>query len=209
METQNERVVQSDEGLGCTDAACEHAHEAEGSVSNEQPQPPVGEGQPPAGYENTPRELWPDENGNPPTVTAELVKRLRGKYFTVRHVPMPCGHKLDVVNEPSHRNCETCWFYFFNTHPQLVEVADQMYRTLGANAVMGLRGGKFVKMFKRYMATMYHIMKAREDVAGAQAGNDAGSLDGKAIEAGEGRSVVAELAADGTQGTRISSGLIS
>jgi hypothetical protein len=115
---------------------------------------------PPPGYENVAPELWPDENGKPPELTPELLRRLRGKYFTVRHPLLKdCGHRLDMINEPRHRNCENCWFQWFNSHPGLVEVADQMFRTQGKVAIEGMRGKRFVRMFVRYMATVIHFMK--------------------------------------------------
>src|SRR5208282_4826812 len=166
--------------------------------------------------EKLPPELRPDENGNPPEVTPALLSKLRGKYFTVRHVRLgACGHKLDMVNEPRHRNCENCWWNFFNTHPQLVEVADQFFRTHGKKPMVGMRGEKFVKMFLRYMATIIHLMKQEGRIpseSGNQQGNDADSVNGQGDEAG--------VAGDGAassdtvdqgrkvEGGRISSGLI-
>jgi hypothetical protein len=88
------------------------------------------------------------------------MKRLRGRYFTVKHVLLTdCGHKMDMINEPRHRHCENCWFQWFNRHPQLIEVADQMFREQGKKAMEGLRGAHFVKMFVRYMATIIQFMK--------------------------------------------------
>src|SRR5208283_5322638 len=89
----------------------------------------VSENAPPEGYEGTPPELWPDKDGNPPVITERLLKSLRGKYFTVRHVRLGnCGHLLDMINQPKN-NCHECWVAFFSTHPQLVEVAHQFYQT--------------------------------------------------------------------------------
>ncbi len=133
---------------------------------------------PPAGYENIPRELWPDANGNPPQLTEKLLRKLRGKYFTVKHPRLTeCDHRLDMINEPRY-NCENCWFQFFNTHPQLVEVADQFYKTHGKNAMISMRGVKFVKMFGRYMATVIHLMKEEGRLSGNNSeGTNPGSID--------------------------------
>jgi len=96
----------------------------------------------------------------PQPVTESLIRKMRAKYFTVRHQRLEgCGHKYDQINEPQHRNCENCWFQWFNTHPQLVEVTDQFYRIHGAKALEGMRGTKYLKMFRRYMATVVHFMQ--------------------------------------------------
>ena len=179
METQTERLVQTDEGIGSSPAASDLPAstvlacgptftENLKAVEPDSVQEPTGTAEtpaaepvgPPKGYEGVPPELWPNKDGNPPVITERLLKSLRGKYFTVRHVPLSdCGHKLDMINEPRHRNCENCWWNFFNTHPQLVEVADQFFRTQGKKPMIGMRGECFVKMFLRYMATVINFMK--------------------------------------------------
>lgn len=116
---------------------------------------------PPPGYETVPPELWPDADGNPPKLTEGLMRMLRGRYFTVRHPTITCGHKLDMINFPK-RNCESCLFHFFNTHPQLVEVTDQFYRTQGRGPLVAMRGEKYFKAFVRYMVTIIRL-KAEHD----------------------------------------------
>lgn len=174
METQDERLVQSNEGNGSADSAstlpeCQDACGPEcGNITTVpvkiQDETVVGdkvqERKPPEGYETVPPELWPDENGKQPELTPKLLKQLRGKYFTIKHPQLKeCGHKLDMINEPRHRNCENCWWTFFNTHPQLVETADQFFKTQGKQAMIGLRGKQFVTMFVRFMATMIHFAR--------------------------------------------------
>lgn len=179
------------------------------------------ENTPPKGYEGVPKELWPDKDGNPPAITERLLRFLRGKYFTVRHIPLnECGHMLDMINEPRHRNCENCWFQFFNTHPQLVEVADQFFRTHGRKPMEGMRGKKWVVMFLRYMATVIHLMKQEGRIpseSDSQQGSNAGSIDGQANAQGQhdeagGRGDGAASGSDDQRGEvesgRISSGLI-
>ena len=153
METQSAEMVGVDEGVSpavqTADAGTEPGPQAES-------QPSV-----PKGYEGVPPELWPDKDGNPPQMTPELLRKLRGKYFTVRHIRVACGHKLDQINQPKN-NCDECWAAFFGTHPQLVEIAHQMYQTQGRNPIVGLRGEKFVKMFERFMALMYRELQRRQ-----------------------------------------------
>lgn len=110
-----------------------------------------------------PPELQPDKDGNPPKITPELIRQLRGKYFTVKHVRLTdCGHLLDMVNQPKN-NCETCWFNWFNSHAQLVETADKFYRELGKKPMVAMRGEKFVKNFLRFMATVHHFMQLEKE----------------------------------------------
>lgn len=115
-----------------------------------------------AELQRIPPELRPDAAGNPPVITEKLLRQLRNRYFIVKHVVLTnCGHKLDMINFPK-RNCENCYFQWFNTHPQLVEVADQFYRTHGKGPLIGMRGKKFFVAFTRYMATIIHFMKEEE-----------------------------------------------
>src|SRR5208337_328718 len=178
MEEKAERVLSNDEGAGSSPAAsnlpastvlaCGSAFtENLTPVEGDSVQEPTGTAEtpaaepagPPKGYEGVPPELWPDKDGNPPVVTERLLRSLRGKYFTVKHVRLGvCGHLLDMLNQPRN-NCEQCWFQWFNTHPQLVEVADQFFRTHGKKPMIGMRGEKFVKNFLRYMSTIIHLMK--------------------------------------------------
>src|SRR5271157_2156302 len=168
--------------------------------------------------EKLPPELRPDENGNPPEITPAVLSKLRGKYFTVRHVRLGvCDHLLDMINQPRN-NCENCWFQWFNTHPQLVEIADQFFRTQGKKPMIGMRGEKFVKNFLRYMATIIHMMRQEGRIPSDtdnQQGSNAGSVNSEANAQGND-----EAGASGTdassgddqrrkvEGGRISSGLI-
>ena len=172
METQTERLVQADKGDGQPAAAktlpAGVSESPDGTRGLPNPAPRTA----PEGYENVAPELWPDEDGKPPKLTEPLMRQLRGKYFTVKHPRLEtCGHKYDPINEPRHRNCENCWFQFLNTHPQLVETADQFFRTQGKKAMIGMRGEHFVKMFVRYMATVIHMMNEEKALAAVKNGN--------------------------------------
>lgn len=86
-----------------------------------------------------------------------MFRKLRGKYFTVRHIPLEaCGHKMDTIHEP-RTNCHNCWWQWLNSHPDLVETADQFYRTQGKGAMIAMRGEKFTKMFGRFMVTLARL----------------------------------------------------
>lgn len=200
METSTERLVQSNEGASQPDATPEVEFPTntpfvnpEGDAGQvreavDSPSPTVeGDAEldpdaPPPGYESVPKELWPDADGKPPQLTDRLLRVLRGKYFTVRHpFLIDCGHKLDMINQPKN-NCGNCWFQFFNTHGELVQVADQFYRTHGKNAMIGMRGEKFVKNFGRFMVT---VLKMKEEEAASESSNPEGSnpdsIDGNEV----------------------------
>jgi hypothetical protein len=136
-----------------------------------------------------PPELQPDKDGNPPQLTEALFRKLRGRYFTVKHPELACGHKLDLINFPK-RNCQDCLFHFFNTHPQLVETADKFYREHGKGPLVAMRGEKFFKAFVRYMVTIIKIaqeQKAREDngVIGQESASGASGTSSSTDGAGE------------------------
>lgn len=167
MASESQAVVSGDEGV--SPAATAEAEFPEGVFTDSQvvsteSQPgeiPEGDGASTGSEQpdlRLPPELRPDKDGNPPQLTEALMRKLRGKYFTVKHpVLANCGHKMDQMNEP-RTNCQNCWFQWLNTHPQLVEVADQFYRTQGKGPITAMRGAKFVKMFGRYMATVIRLM---------------------------------------------------
>lgn len=144
---------------------------------------PEGLSGPPVGYENTPPELWPDETGKPPELTPALMRVLRGKYFTVRHVTGACGHKQDTINQPKN-NCDDCWAVFFNTHPQLVEVAHDFYQKQGRGPMVGMRGEKFVKKFEQYMALLYRAMLERKKAEELNRGTDSQERSGGSVDNG-------------------------
>jgi hypothetical protein len=94
-------------------------------------------------------------------LTEAQFRKLRGLYFTVRHHRVqPCGHLLDQINEPTFRNCEACWFCFFNSHGQLVEVTDKAIQEQGFRFLDKMRGRKYRKMFCRFMNT---VMRAKRE----------------------------------------------
>ena len=103
---------------------------------------------------------------NNPTnkLTERQFRELRNRYFTIRHIRVPdCGHKADSINEPTHRNCEYCWFFFLESHPDLVKVADEAYVEHGAAFIDKLRGRKFRVMFTRFMATKLALKKEMDE----------------------------------------------
>lgn len=167
METQVERLVQDDQGVSPEGQAQDKFEKpASGSDSPTVPEEILGEPKGADGltdaeyaekYREVPPELRPDRNGKPPELTERLMAKLRSHYFTVRHpVLANCGHKMDQLRQP-RTGCENCWWQWFNTHAELVEVTDQFYRTQGRGPLIAMRGRKYVKMFFRFMSTVAHM----------------------------------------------------
>lgn len=104
----------------------------------------------------------PVQNQQP--MTERQFRELRGKYFTVRHHRVqPCGHKADSLNEPRHRNCQSCWFMFFESHPQLVEVTDRAFIEHGTRFLDRMRGKAYTKWFGRFMATKLRLKQEMDE----------------------------------------------
>ena len=67
-------------------------------------------------------------------ITRGEFKNDRKLHVTVRHRELPrCGHKLVLGTEPRHRNCEVCWFTFFQLHGELVQSLDEAYAKHGTS----------------------------------------------------------------------------
>jgi hypothetical protein len=97
-------------------------------------------------------------------LTEAQFRKLRGLYFTVRHHRVqPCGHLLDQINEPTFRNCEACWFCFFNSHGQLVEVTDKALQEQGFRFLDKMRGKKYRRAFTSFMSTIARLKKESDE----------------------------------------------
>lgn len=129
-----------------------------------------------------------DSPTQPQQLTERQFRELRGKYFTIRHFRVrPCNHHLDQINEPTFRNCESCWFTFFSSHGELVQVTDKAIQEQGAPFLDKMRGRTYRKMFCRYMSTLARLKREQdieetgiagsEDQGGSQ--SSAGDSDGR------------------------------
>ena len=130
------------------------------SASLESPEPPVSE---PPNAVITPegvQELPPwliGSDGKPLPINERTLRLIRGKTFTVRHIPLTCGHKMDLQNQPK-TNCETCWWEWLNNHSTLVQTAHEFYQQYGKERLVGLRGKVFTRQFLRFMSTVAHFL---------------------------------------------------
>ena len=142
----------------------------------ESPEPPVSE---PPNAVITPdgvQELPPwliGSDGKPLPINERTLRLIRGKTFTVRHILLTCGHKMDLQNEP-RTNCETCWWEWLNHHSTLVQTAHEFYQQYGKERLVGLRGKVFTRMFLRFMSTVAHFLEEQKKQEAAN-GNDSES----------------------------------
>lgn len=92
-------------------------------------------------------------------ITKSEYKKGMLKEFTVKHKPLPCGHKLVAdQNGPRHRNCDACWFTYFQVFGEMTQAVDEAYNSKGTDVgreiIKQLRGVKFLRNFLRFMSTV-------------------------------------------------------
>ena len=122
----------------------------------------------------------------PKQLSEREYKELLRKFFTVRHARLTnCGHKF-VPNIQPRNNCENCWWTFFNTHKELVELTDKFWAEFGKEALIGMRGKKYVTMFGRFMATVIRLKQEDEAlrIANGNQNNEPGSSNGEGTQEG-------------------------
>ena len=180
MDQGNEGVGQQFFGSGLSEAvAPESTYDTDTPVSEEvlgesapvsepessQTQPESPEQQAFVGSDGQVHQIPPEligPDGKMLPFTERTMAMLRGKYFTVRHIFLKdCGHKMDAINFPK-RNCENCYFQWFNHHGELVKVADEFYRQYGKKRLIAMRGEKFTIAFLRFMSTIQHFLEQQK-----------------------------------------------
>jgi len=83
------------------------------------------------------------------------LKLLRKQYVTVQHPRVvACQHELNLSKQPTHRNCESCWFAWFNNHGELVQQLDEMHTGGNDAIIIQLQGKKFFKRWTQFMSTI-------------------------------------------------------
>ena len=113
----------------------------------------------------------------PPQMTRKVWKQMMRIHFTVRRgLAQPCGHKLATIMVPDEKgkstvfitsdprkNCESCWFTYFNTNGQMTQIADDCFQNAGRDVLERSRGKKFVRYFLRFMSTIARFQKESQD----------------------------------------------
>jgi hypothetical protein len=107
-------------------------------------------------------------DGKPLPINERTLRLIRGKTFTVRHIPLTCGHKMDLQNQPK-TGCETCWWEWLNNHSTLVQTAHEFYQQFGKERLVAMRGKVFTRMFLRFMSTVNHFLEEQKKQEAANA----------------------------------------
>jgi len=101
-------------------------------------------------------------DGSVEAITRAEYKKGMLDEFTVKHPRIPaCDHTLDVWHgsEPRHRNCESCWFAFFQIHGEMTQYVESAHAE-DPRIVVAARGSKFLRNFRKFMSTVA-TMKAQ------------------------------------------------
>src|SRR5580658_184596 len=158
------------------------------SVSEEvQPEPPNTVITPDGVQELPPWLIGSD--GKPLPINERTLRLIRGKTFTVRHIPLNCGHKMDLQNQPK-TNCETCWWEWLNNHSTLVQTAHEFYQQFGKERLVAMRGKVFTRQFLRFMSTVAHFLAEQKKQEAANGNSErsegissSGGSQGNSLEA--------------------------
>lgn len=106
-----------------------------------------------------------DTPTGPKSLTHKEYKDYMRVVWTQRKGVVPfCGHKLGFEDTP-RTNCESCWFAYFNTHGEATKVIAEMYEKHGGETLKAMRGLKFLKMFRKFMATLARFKDEQEKPA--------------------------------------------
>ena len=124
-------------------------------------------------------------DGKPLPINERTLRLIRGKTFTVRHILLTCGHKMDLQNEP-RTNCETCWWEWLNNHSTLVQTAHEFYQQYGKERLVAMRGARFVKMWLRFMSTVAHMLEEQKAQEAANGNSEQGRISESSIQSTEG-----------------------
>lgn len=116
------------------------------------------------------------ETGAYEEITRAEYKKAMHDTFTVKHQKIPmCGHKFVPGHEPRHRNCQHCWFVFFQVHGELTQSVEEVFQKHGKPAIVALRGEKFLDMFLKFMSTVAQYKQAVEASKGTATKDDDGA----------------------------------
>lgn len=86
-------------------------------------------------------------------LTRREIAKINKLYVTKEYPRASCGHIFVLEHEPKN-NCETCWFTFFDTYGQLTQEVEKVFQEHGADFIIGLRGVKFYKYWRKFMSTV-------------------------------------------------------
>lgn len=85
---------------------------------------------------------------------------------------LACGHKLRGDGfEPNHRNCERCWFTFFQVNGEFTKSVVEAHQAGGDELIIKLKGKTFLHNFKKFMSTVA-LIQAQQEAANKAKEND-------------------------------------
>lgn len=124
----------------------------------------------------------------PKELTLSEYKNAMRMFFTYRHQANvdACGHAFHQGREPRHRNCDYCWFAFFQVHGEVTQTADEVFQKEGREMLVQLKGKKFTEMFVRFMATLAQYQRDEQLKIQESNANSTGLIEGSS-ETNEGR----------------------
>lgn len=117
-------------------------------------------------------------------ITRAAYKKYQREQVTrvYQRIPM-CGHKFAPQAKPRHRNCESCWFTFFQVHGEFTQSVEELYAKHGKQPVTALLGETLLHNFLKFMSSVAAI-KAYQEAQAAKTKELSESTSG--IEQGTG-----------------------
>jgi len=80
----------------------------------------------------------------------------------VKYQRLVCGHKFRHEFEPNHRNCERCFFTYFNLHRDLVKALDEGFQAGGPELIRRIKGSNYLHMWRKFMTTIAFVQAQQE-----------------------------------------------
>jgi hypothetical protein len=107
------------------------------------------------------------ETGEITPITRSEYKKAMLAEFTKKYPVNPqCGHKVRVGFEPNHRNCDMCWFAYFQIHGEVTKLADEIMQEhgheLGGRTIKQIKGTKFRDNYLKFMSTLAQFKELSE-----------------------------------------------
>lgn len=148
-------------------------------VKTSNPETPQAQFQPVAeGANPNPDYYRLGDNGEKIEITRAEYKKYQRQNTTVKHQRVPmCGHKFVQGKEPRHKNCETCWFSFFQVYGELTQSVEEVYAKKGPALIVQLKGKKFLVNFLKFMATVA-VWKMTADAAKEKQDGSTSTVEG-------------------------------
>lgn len=113
----------------------------------------------PDGFHENPPYYTVKPDGTKTAITKAEYKAGMREQFTVKHTTNPtCGHRIVVGQEPRHRNCDSCWFTYFQVHGEITKLADEIFQKHGheegGQIVAQIKGRVFLNNYLKFMSTV-------------------------------------------------------